>query len=522
MRFPRRDPELGASTVEWLGLGAVIVALTGALAVAVPGVGPTAADAVETMVCRAASTVTGQDCGGQAGEDAAVAAPGQEGPGQDAPGQGDPGQGNAEQAAPGQGDPGAGAQGDPGDPQDPNGDGDGDGADQQAPLEVPEPPPVGTDPYEVADWWAGLTPEQRAAVIAADPDVIGALDGLPAAVRHDANMLVLERDLAATEADIARLEAEMREAAGDVDELTRLNAERAEAIRLHEMLTTVHEQVTAAPNRTLLLLDTSGQGRAAVGIGDVDTADHVAVVVPGLNTTITSGLGGLVGNAQRLHTTSNRLTGEVAGDASTATIAWLGYETPGFTNVAGRGSAEDGAVYLDSALHGLEASRTATDDPAASPHLTLIGHSYGSLTSGLTLQGTTPVDDAVFIGSPGVGVDNAGDLQVPEGHVFVGEARRDAVGDFNHFGRDPSSEGFGARTFDAREVVDPRTGEVLSESTGHSSYFHMDSSSLQNLAYVTLGRDDLLIEGRPDGFGDWVARRRQNAEDFVDWLNPFS
>ena len=57
-----------------------------------------------------------------------------------------------------------------------------------------------------------------------------------------------------------------------------------------------------------------------------------------------------------------------------------------------RAGGEDLAAFYQ----GVNASRT--DDP----HLTALGHSYGSLTTGYALQHDgTGVDDAVLFGSPG-------------------------------------------------------------------------------------------------------------------------
>jgi hypothetical protein len=465
-------------------------------------------DAASFLVCRVVSTVTGQGCQAPAGEDGEAAPPGPPPEGGHTDG-GD----LRDQAV--QDDPGR-RQGRPARPEPVRAD------PRQRPLEPSDPPPVRADPRQVAAWWAALAPAQQDAIIHADPDRIGMLDGLPASVKHEANMIVLNRELDRTEREITRLQRELDEA-GDEDRRDQVRRRLEDADRHRDMLAAVEEQVNAAPNRTLLLLDTTGEGRAAVGIGPVDDAEHVALLVPGLNTKVTSGLSGLVSNAQRLHTTANRLTAEVAGDAQVATIAWLGYETPTLSTVAFPDHAEAGAVHLDATLEGLEAARQAV--PAAPGgngreplHLTLIGHSYGSLTTGLTLQEATPVDDAIFLGSPGVGAGHVSELRVPDGHVFVGEARRDAVADFNHFGIDPSSGRFGAREFGTRETIDPRTSELLRESTGHSEYFHMGSSSIQSQAYVMLGREDLIIPGESNGVGDLLGRGRQATRDAVDGI----
>ena len=131
----------------------------------------------------------------------------------------------------------------------------------------------------------------------------------------------------------------------------------------------------------------------------------------------------------------------------------------------------------------------AATNEHANPHMTAIGHSYGSRTVGAATQqegGIPGVDDIVFVGSPGVGVDSADDLGVGREHVFVGAAANDVVtklpvegtvccggaglllggpaaayvfGDLADrgdddvwFGKDPASESFGARRFEVGEA----------------------------------------------------------------------
>ncbi|MFZ0832498.1 MAG: alpha/beta hydrolase [Mycobacterium sp.] len=62
--------------------------------------------------------------------------------------------------------------------------------------------------------------------------------------------------------------------------------------------------------------------------------------------------------------------------------------------------------------------RVRTNNPNA--HLTLLGHSYGSLTSSLALQelgarGLHPVNDAVFYGSPGLELVSPAQLALDNG-----------------------------------------------------------------------------------------------------------
>jgi pimeloyl-ACP methyl ester carboxylesterase len=79
---------------------------------------------------------------------------------------------------------------------------------------------------------------------------------------------------------------------------------------------------------------------------------------------------------------------------------WLDYDAPDFVDEgAGRGRAEAAVAGLRRFQDGLRA--THDGDPA---HLTVLGHSYGSLVVGTAAQAPGPIaDDVVFVGSPGVG-----------------------------------------------------------------------------------------------------------------------
>lgn len=61
------------------------------------------------------------------------------------------------------------------------------------------PPPIGT-PAEVAEWWAQLSPAQRAAYLAQHPHALGNRQGLPASGRDQANRTAMAQDLVRLEA----------------------------------------------------------------------------------------------------------------------------------------------------------------------------------------------------------------------------------------------------------------------------------------------------------------------------------
>lgn len=363
--------------------------------------------------------------------------------------------------------------------------------------------PHDASPAERKAWWAGLTDEQREEYLAVYPDQIGNLDGIPALVRDAAN-----RD---------NLQLLMGKLAGrdDEDAVTKLAALR----EIDRQLRAV--QKPGDPPMYLLGIGDQGNGRAIVSYGNPDTSKNVAAYVPGLNTSLDEEFArGDLGRARDLAIASNR-HGE-----SAAAITWLGYDAPqspdgwGTLAVAGGGRAEDGGRSFSGFMGGL-----AVTNEHADPHMTAIGHSYGSRTVGAATQqegGIPGVDDIVFVGSPGVGVDSADELGVGRGHVFVGAAANDVVtklpskgqtavgaaemlfggpaaayvvGDLADrgdddvwFGKDPASESFGARRFEVGDGP-PLVGPAGLSVDAHSGYFDpaVDMTSVENMALIAAG-----------------------------------
>jgi hypothetical protein len=348
-------------------------------------------------------------------------------------------------------------------------------------------PPAGSSPREVNDWWDGLTREQQLAVIAAAPGAIGNLDGIPAQDRHAANTVALDRDLA--DDDFPWLDN-----ARAADEARREIASRTDPV--------TGEPITAR----ILIYDPGafdGDGRIAISAGDPDTADNVAVVVPGLGTDATSApyhadRAATIHEAARVqdHTQTN------------ATLFWIGYDAPdnvpwdGGWDAAGvirEDLAEAGGARLADTIDGLRAGRDG--DPG---HLTAIGHSYGSTTVGLGAHNEgLAVDDIVVVGSPGLGgdTDHARDLGIDPEHVWAGANSNDPVADLGNrgafhletfgglgLGDDPAEDDFGANRFQAESTT--RGG--LNPFADHSKYFDHDTESLANIARIVNGDYDAV------------------------------
>gem|GEM_PF-2645385 len=338
--------------------------------------------------------------------------------------------------------------------------------------------------------------------------VVRRLSGAPAGVRGVANEVLLSRDL--------RLLSGQRELAGSVAPVAgRRPWALGAALAVADALAAARagrDPVTGRPVTASLLVYRpgafGGQGRVAVAVGDLDRADHVAVLVPGLGSTVAGSVRGLTADAARLvdraRTNSPR---EV-----TAVVAWTAYDAPSLLHVASGAAARAGARLLAADLRDLAAARRTP------PHLTAVGHSYGSTTVGVALRDhRTGVDDVVLLGSPGAGVDRAAQLGLRPGHVWVGSASRDPVGYLDWFGTDPTHARFGAVRFRAEDVA--RHPAVL-DLPDHSRYFAAGGESLDNVVRVVVGdRADVRraayraeLPWAPDGISlDPEADRRPQA-----------
>ncbi|WP_431039152.1 alpha/beta hydrolase [Streptomyces sp. P6-2-1] len=274
-------------------------------------------------------------------------------------------------------------------------------------LGRPLPDPATASPAEVAAFFAGLSGPERHRLVAAHPTVVGNLDGAPVALRYEAN---------------------------------------------------------AAAGPHVLAYDPRGRGLIAQVAGDLDTATHVAVVVPGSDIDVST-----FGRLNRWATDLREAAGE-----DTAVIAWAGYTTPsgiGIDLATGR-LAEAGAKRLTRFTEGLDA--VGLPDPA------LFCHSYGSVVCGLAASRTDARDLAVM-GSPGMRAADVAALRTGA-RVWAAESPHDWITHIPHVeflgaghGPDPTSPGFGARVLPATDVP------------AHDAYFTPGTSTLTAFGAIARG-----------------------------------
>ena len=272
----------------------------------------------------------------------------------------------------------------------------------------------------------------------------------PTQITSDANEARLEQERAGTQAKVDQVQRQIDELArqaymtGDhstatVDRLNELKGQLDSAKAHLDQLNAVHDALGNAPETYLTSFDPrNGTGKpvlAAVAVGNPDTARNVSVTVPGIGSTTKDTLPGMVTEAQNLRLEAERQMRNAGLPGSAATIAWMGYDPPpnplntlspaDALATMGDGQARAGADSLSSYLEQVRA-----DNPNG--HITLLGHSYGSLTSSLALQelnaqGLHPVNDVVFYGSPGLELTSPDQLGLGAGHAYVMRGMDDPI-----------------------------------------------------------------------------------------------
>lgn len=349
-------------------------------------------------------------------------------------------------------------------------------------------------PRLVESWWRNLDDGAQRSLVVTAPELVGNLDGVPFAVRNDANRSVL-RD---TIRDIEL---------GLVGETSRALATQSNE-RL-QMLYSVADALgpsTANPQRSLITLDTEGAGKAAIALGDLETADYVSYLIPGMFISVGGNVVEWADTAARLYDEQVswlNLLADVGAEPETrtvATVAWIGYQTPHLLNVGSLDLAYEGRDAISDALIGLETLRRNDQ-----PHVSLLAHSYGSTAAMLALSETeASVDALAMIGSPGSPVTRADDLNV-RGAVFVGEAAWDPIPNSSFFGGDPGASEFGAAAMSVAGGIDVVTNELLAGSTGHNEYFSPGTAAMRNMALVGIDQAELVTDGSERDSGRTLA-----------------
>nr|WP_255413243.1 toxin glutamine deamidase domain-containing protein [Mycobacterium sp. 3519A] len=331
-----------------------------------------------------------------------------------------------------------------------------------------------------AIWWRGLSDDLRQAMTADHPEEIGGAEGIPGAVRHDANMRVLQDWLRHRDQLQARRDAGFRLGFARQRELDFLNNVDHALLRGADAARQV-----GVDGPYLLRFDPSafgGNGIAVVGFGvDPYLAESVSWHIPGRGMTIEQ-LGAGMGSAL------NQLSSSLIENptVSAASITWIGYDT------LAEGASRIGGDRLYSDIRAFNAGRDAwATDGSHFTNNHLFGHCQGSTVVGYAGEGARldrAVRSVVLFGSPGMGPINHAREFGPGIDVYVAASSVDSFtweggrtpgsrGSFlDGFGVDPAMEFFGAQRVTAEFQLNrmSRAGEY----DYHNSYYKFDDKSV--------------------------------------------
>lgn len=377
-------------------------------------------------------------------------------------------------------------------------------------------------PEERAKYWSQQSEAQKQHLCDKYPDLIGNADGVEGWARDRANRNRLP-GLKQEAKDNVSTYTELLKSPW-IDSNTRAyylsELDKAEkAVKAYEA---VEEQLDKGisledyqhgkkgdPVSLLTLQNDGGRVKAAMGQGDVDHAKNVATFVPGIGTTVEGSMGEYMRQTKNLRSAAMAQGNLSARDV--ATVAWLGYDAPGKAdwkqpqNIPGIISpflAQSGSDRLAGFMNGMQASR---DYGAGDAHMTLVGHSYGSSTSGMAATKVKygVIDDLVLCGSPGMGTYDAKNYHVDQNHLWVsGVPKGDSVqgmgairgGIVGSLGKNPmdSDSGFTHLSDDA--TGSPKYNKDAPASKpfnfnfdNHSIYLEDGTETLQDIGRVAAG-----------------------------------
>lgn len=322
---------------------------------------------------------------------------------------------------------------------------------------LPAAPLADWSPTEISVWWAALSETERRALIENDPELYGSLDGIPAVDRDRANRMVLDELLAAPklqqyDQDLQRIYEEQleiyestRHIYGDEMQPPSLETAKAEWVRRNPYyadVLTVRNMLLEDPTRSLLVLDYRHDNlEVAIGVGDVDHAKNVVVHTPGI---LTNARDGLHRGLKELDIVLRR--SRSADSELSAGVYWMDYDVP--QTIVGATDTRPFMAGGELASIFLEGLRSVREANGAELYLTASGHSFGSTNTGVAVDTVKvgAVDNVVFFGSPGMGVEDARDLNVEQGRVFASLIPGDGIGGIGgghptgNFGNNPMND----------------------------------------------------------------------------------
>lgn len=332
-----------------------------------------------------------------------------------------------------------------------------------------------------AQWWHALSRHERRSLVVTHPGIIGNADGIPAAVRDEANRLSIRRDL---DALTWRLDSHYRLnqhhlqllmsgttlSAKEKSELRNLLHTQRALLRADQLAAAVHPDVDK-PNVHVLSYSATefgGIGRAVVSFGDVDVAESLSWHVFGMKSSI-----GSLADQLKLVRNAYEMTLRTDPTVKAASIAWIGYDAPNnYRQASNTIRAEAGGKRLAQDVLALHATRAylANQSGQTKPTSHLFGHRYGATTVSAAAADARLKDELAsltLLAAPGAGRVRHADEYGVGIEVYVASASRDWVagmgantttGRGRYFnvglGVDPAIDSFGAIRIAAEIPVD--------------------------------------------------------------------
>ena len=365
-------------------------------------------------------------------------------------------------------------------------------------------------PEERAKFWSEQTYEQKQYLADHYPQLIGNADGVEAWARDRANRINLQEKKLKAERQIEWLKAAERDPAAissrtelrnrreraerDLEDYKKIESALANGISLEDY----QHGKQGEPVSLLTLQDDGVRVKAAVAQGDIDNAKHIATHVPGVGTTVEGGLDTYMrktGNLRRAAAQEGQIPIQ-----DVATVAWLGYDAPGGDDYVGMARpilAEEGSKRLAGFLTGIHESRRYG---AGDAHMTLVGHSYGSTTSGMAATKVKPgvIDDMILYASPGMGTYDSKNFHVDHHHLWVSAVPNgdsiQGLGFFTGLGEDPAvlNSGFTHLSGDARgysgyDRFATRNYKLPFQTSNHAVYLEEGTETLRDFGRVVSG-----------------------------------
>ncbi|UUN30211.1 alpha/beta hydrolase family protein [Streptomyces sp. FIT100] len=254
---------------------------------------------------------------------------------------------------------------------------------------------------------------------------------------------------------------------------------------------------------TLLLYDpafSEQRGRVALAVGDMSTAEYVAILVPGMGSSLRT-LPELARHARDLRDECLR----TRPGARVAIVAWMGYKAPrnfwqGGWRVFTEKSAKAGAELLRDdvdkwRLQWRQSAARRSQNLPAEPRLTICGMSYGSVVTGHAAAGGAESDNLVLLGSPGTGAEHSRNFNT--NNIFTAATSLDFVGHSGWFGRDTTDVDYGDATVMKSDYKWKWGKHFKNLEKAHTTYYDPGTESLANISRVVVGKPEEVTKGIP-------------------------